>query len=270
MSCASESATAPCCDSCQTPSYENIQTVRVTVAEGKRLIAKGIAANKAVQARLQEGVVIITRGTTNTYIAEELAGLDTPAGSFVTGNIMPTGASGFNTDVRVLEIVLVNGERVEMSYDDALAMMTEEDIVFKGANLLNYAKGQAAVNIGAPGGGTVGKLRKYTDEGKGKWIIPIGLEKDCSTDLEMMASILDENNDNRERTVLLNVGSEGVYTEIEALKEFADVDIYQIAMGGVNGAEGGVSLMVCGSKEQVDKAVAVVNSVHGEKPFGSN
>lgn len=268
MSCASESATTPCCDSCHTPSYENIQTVRVTVAEGKRLIAKGIAANKAVQSRLQEGVVIITRGTTNTYLAEELAGLDTPAGSFVTGNIMPTGASGFNTDVRVMEIVLVNGERVEMSYDDALAMMTEEDIVFKGANLLNYAKGQAAVNIGAPGGGTVGKLRKYTDEGKGKWIIPVGLEKDCSTDLETMASILNENNDNRERTVLLNVASEGVYTEIEALKEFADVDIYQLAMGGVNGAEGGVSLMVCGSKEQVDKAVAVVDSVHGEKPFG--
>ncbi len=266
-SCASEATTSSCCSECEVPTYENIQTVRLTVSEGKRLIAKGIAENKQVKERLESGVVIITRGTTNTYIAEEIAALNSPAGSFVTGKILPTGAKGFAPSQPVAEIILINGERAEMSYDEALTLLKEGDIVFKGANLLNYSKGQAAVNIGAPGGGTVGKLRKYTDQGLGEWIIPIGLEKDCSADLLQLASILDTNNENRQGTVLLNVATEGVYTEIEALKEFATVDIFQIAMGGIGGAEGGVSLMICGSKEEVDKAVAAAKSVHGEKPF---
>ncbi|MFR9649281.1 MAG: hypothetical protein SNJ33_05015 [Rikenellaceae bacterium] len=250
-----------------TPEYENIQTARFTVGEGKRLIAKGIAANKEVAARLEKGMVIITRGTTNTYIAEELVGLSADAGSFVTGSIFPTGAAGFTTEQSVGEIVIVDGEVVDMSYDDALAQMSAGDIVFKGGNILNYAKGQAAVNMGAPTGGTVAKLRKYTDIGEGKWIIPIGLEKDCSLDIEHLSQILSQNNSSREGTVLLNVGKEGIYTEIEALKEFADVDIYPIALGGVGGAEGGVSLMICGSKGEVDKAMEVAKSVHGEAKF---
>ncbi len=266
MGCTAKSGNTECCEQ-TTPSYENIQTIRFTVSEGKRLIAKGLAQNSNVKARLENGMVIITRGTTNTYIAQELAGLDTPAGSFVTGRIFPTGAAGFTTDVRVMDIVLINGEVADMSYDDALAQMQAEDIVFKGANLLNYAKGQASVNIGAANGGTVGKLRKYTDNGQGRWIVPVGLEKDCSTDLEIFAKILNENNESREGTVLQNVTSEGIYTEIEAIKEFADVDVYQVAMGGIGGAEGGVSLMVCGSKSEVDKAIAAASQVHGEERF---
>lgn len=55
-------------------------TARLTVSESKRLIAKGIAANKDVKDRLENGIVIITLGTTNTYLAEELAGLSAPRG----------------------------------------------------------------------------------------------------------------------------------------------------------------------------------------------
>ena len=71
-------------DTLSQKNYEYISTLRLTVSESKRLIAKGIAVNKEVRERLENGMVIITLGTTNTYIAEELAGLDTPRGSFVT------------------------------------------------------------------------------------------------------------------------------------------------------------------------------------------
>lgn len=71
--------------------YSTLTTVRLTVSESKRLIAKGIVANQEVRERLQNGMVIITLGTTNTYIAEELTGLQAPRGSFVTGRIFPTG-----------------------------------------------------------------------------------------------------------------------------------------------------------------------------------
>lgn len=274
--------------------YKSIQTVRLTVAEGKKLIAKGIANNENVKKRLKSGVVIITRGSTNTYIAEALIGLDAPRGSFVTGKISPTTAGDFAIGLEpTAEIILVDGKCVEMSYGDALAMMSEGDIIFKGANLLNYSKGQVAVNVGAPDGGTIARLRQYTDRGIGRWIVPIGLEKDCSADLKFHFDILSKNSDSRNDTVLLNVGncgnvcsggdvgnvgkiccgdggsigSRGIYTEIEAIKEFADVDIYQIACGGINGAEGGVSLMICGSKIEVSKAVKTVTNIHGEPPF---
>ena len=144
--------------------YEIISTVRLTVGESKRLIAKGITANEDVQERLKNGIVIITLGTTN-----------------VTGRIFPSSKTDFAKDLkRHDEIVLINGKVSDIPYVNALERMTEKDIVFKGANMLNYAKRQAAVCVGAPDGGTVAKLRKYTDQGKGRWIVPVGLEKETA------------------------------------------------------------------------------------------
>ena len=57
-------------DTLSQKNYEYISTLRLTVSESKRLIAKGIAVNKEVRERLENGMVIITLGTTNTYIAE--------------------------------------------------------------------------------------------------------------------------------------------------------------------------------------------------------
>lgn len=255
-------------DSISAKEYATLATARLTVSEGKRLIAKGIAANKDVRARLQHGMVIITLGTTNTYIAEELAGLEAPRGSFVTGRIFPTGKEDFAKDLkRRSEIVLVNGQISDLSYLEALERMTEKDIVLKGANMLNYAKRQAAVCIGAPDGGTTAKLRKYTDRGKGRWIVPIGLEKETTQDLFEMQRMVNGSPNRAKGTVRLNVTQGNVYTEIEAIREFADIDVFVTAKGGVDGAEGGVSLLLCGSEEEVQKALDVIRQVIGEPEF---
>lgn len=255
-------------DSVSAKEYATLATARLTVSEGKRLIAKGIAANKDVRERLQHGMVIITLGTTNTYIAEELAGLEAPRGSFVTGRIFPTGKEDFAKDLkRRSEIVLVNGQISDLSYLEALERMTEKDIVLKGANMLNYAKRQAAVCIGAPDGGTTAKLRKYTDRGKGRWIVPIGLEKETTQDLFEMQRMVNGSPNRAKGTVRLNVTQGNVYTEIEAVREFADIDVFVTAKGGVDGAEGGVSLLLCGSEEEVQKALDVIRQVIGEPEF---
>lgn len=251
--------------------YETINTVRLTVAEGKRLIAKGLFANESVQSKLQKGVVIITRGTTNTYIAEEFVGYDGKRGSLVTGKIIPQGQADFTKGIaRANDIVIVDGKVTDLSYADGLAKMSDGDIIFKGANLLNYAKGQAAICIGAPDGGTVARLSPYAKSGAARWIIPIGLEKDSSADLFEVSNMLSENTERRNKSTLLwavDSTQAGIYTEIEAIKEFADVDIYQVANGGVAGAEGGVSLLLCGTKSEVDKATCVVAQVYGESTF---
>lgn len=248
--------------------YEILSTVRLTVSESKRLIAKGIAANKDVQDRLKNGIVIITLGTTNTYIAEELANLEAPRGSFVTGRIFPSSKEDFAKGLdRQSEIVLIKGEITDISFTDALARMHANDIVFKGANMVNYAKRQAAVCVGAPNGGTVTKLRKYTDQGKGHWIVPIGLEKETTQDLFEMQQLVNNSTQRDKGTVRLNATEGNIYTEIEAIKEFADVDVFVTAKGGVDGAEGGVSLLICGNKQEAEKAKKIVKQISGEPAF---
>lgn len=255
-------------DSFRSKEYATLVTKRLTVSESKRLIAKGISANKEVRERLQNGIVIITLGTTNTYIAEELVGLQAPRGSFVTGRIYPTGKEDFAKELeRCPEIVLVNGKISDISYAEALVRMDEKDIVLKGANMLNYAKRQAAVCVGAPDGGTVAKLRKYTDQGKGRWIVPIGLEKETTQDLFEMQRLVNESPCRAKGTVRLNATQGNVYTEIEAIKEFADIDVFVTAKGGIDGAEGGVSLLLCGTMEEVEKASNVIEQVIGEPEF---
>ena len=248
--------------------YEYMTTARLTVSESKRLIAKGSAANKDVKDRLENGIVIITLGTTNTYLAEELAGLSAPRGSFVTGRIFPSSKEDFARGMkRQSEIVLMKGKPADISYADALARMNAKDIVFKGANMVNYAKRQAAVCVGAPDGGTVAKLRKYTDEGKGRWIVPVGLEKETTQDLFEIQKITNGDIQRGKGTVRLNVTQGNIYTEIEAMKEFADVDVHVTAKGGVDGAEGGVSLLICGTKAEVEKAENIVKQLQGEPAF---
>ncbi len=270
--CGSEATTTPAVEEsvANAPKdYEVINTVRLTVAEGKRLIAKGLLENDYIQQKLNKGMVIITRGTTNTYIAEEMIGYSGARGSLVTGKIIPQGQEDFTKGIkREDDVVIIDGKVVEMSYADALAKMSDGDVIFKGANLMNYEKGQAGICIGAPDGGTVARLSPYAKSGAARWFIPIGLEKDCSGDLFAYSDMLAHNSERRKSATLLWVTDVAdIYTEIEAIKEFANVDIFPVANGGVAGAEGGVSLLLCGSVAEVQKATQAAESVLGEAPF---
>lgn len=247
-----------------------IAGINLTVAEGKRLIAKGIANHPAVKAKLEKGTVIITSGSTNTYIAEELAGLTAPHGSFMTGNITPEGTPGVNEGLeRIPNIVLIDGKKVDVDFEEALKQTTEGDIIFKGANMLNYDKKQAAVCIGAPDGGTTKRVRAVTTgEGKAKLIVPIGLEKQVYGDLneyETIAAVKTEQLAYVPR-VWVHQNAD-IFTEIEAIKTFASVNIVPFAAGGLAGREGGISLVVYGSKEEVQKVLDVVADIHGEAAF---
>ena len=58
-----------------------------------------------------------------------------------------------------------------------------------------------------------------------------------------------------------------IVTEIEALETLAGGLAMQSAAGGLAGAEGGVRLVVQGTKEQIDKVAELADSVRGEPPF---
>ncbi len=243
--------------------------INLTVAEGKRLIAEGIANTPAVKQKMENGMIIITRGTTNTYIAERLMGLDAPHGSFMTGNITPVSRGKVDVNmVKTLDAVLINGKTVELPLDEALSQLKEGDIVFKGANLLNYEKQQAAVCIGAPDGGTTAKIHPFTGEGKAKFIIPVGLEKDCSGDLAAYEEIMCQDIPRIAYAPKLWLHKDGeIYTEIEALKTFGNVKVIPFAAGGIAGREGGISLAVYGDSTDVKNVLKVIEKIQGEEPF---
>ena len=58
-----------------------------------------------------------------------------------------------------------------------------------------------------------------------------------------------------------------IVTEIEAIKELTGADAYQMAAGGIRGAEGAVRLLVEGTPEQIKEVKNVISDIEREKPF---
>ena len=243
-----------------------IAGINLTVSEGKRLISKGIAHHPKVKEKLKKGMVIITSGTTNTYIAEELAGLDAPHGSLMTGNVIPQGREDIAKGLtRVSNITLIDGVKVDIDFEEALKNMQPDDIVFKGANLLNYEKKQAAVCIGSPTGGTTAHIRSTENA---YLIVPVGLEKETFGDLLEYEKLFSGNavQSSQIPRLWVHTGAE-IFTEIEAIKTIASVNVAPFASGGIAGREGGISLAVYGKKEEVQKVLDFVASIQGEPSF---
>ncbi len=128
----------------------------LTVSESKRLIAKGVAAADFVRRAIDEGTLAIGSGTTNAYVVEEITGERFDKKTFVTGHTLPHGYDGPATSFTHPELVIQKGERLDLKVTEALEEMGPGDVCVKGANALNYERGQAAVLIGHPTGGTVG------------------------------------------------------------------------------------------------------------------
>ena len=122
----------------------------LTVAQSKRLIAKGIAQWDVVKRALDEGFVAVGSGTTNGYIIEELTGEPFAKLGHVTGRTLPANYAGPKITYEGHDLVLHKGERLAIGAREALEQMGPGDVFMKGANALNYERAQAAVLIGHP------------------------------------------------------------------------------------------------------------------------
>lgn len=243
--------------------------VWLTVAESKRLIANGLKNYPPIKERLKNGYVLITKGTTNTYVAEEFLNDTLTNGEYVLGHILPvSGTAKLDNSKKRKEVIFKNGLVIDTAYTSILNDMSDGDIVMKGANIINYQKKQAGVLIGHPTAGTVGVITPKIKEKKLRLIIPVGLEKETSQDIDVLSQITKVPHEavGGKMPYVWSLKGE-LFTELEAIKQFADVEAIHMASGGIGGAEGAVTICIRGSKEEVEKAVAVVKSVQGEKPF---
>ena len=246
-----------------------ISSAVLTVSEGKRLIAKAVANMPAVRNAMNKGMVIICKGTTNTLVAEELIGKPIERGSYVLGRVYPAAGDKKLTDCNQLnEIILINGKIAEdIKLDEAVQMLSPGDVVIKGANLLDYQNKLAGVCIAAPNSGTAGTIIPYVIARRAKLIIPIGLEKLISGSLPDIAARLNAPTPRLNNEPAMFTISGDIITEIEAIKQFADVKVYETACGGICGQEGGRWLAIEGAKSQVLKVAAIIKQLAGEQSF---
>ncbi len=243
--------------------------VSLTVAESKRLIAIGLSEYPPVKECMKNGKLILTKGTTNTYVAEELLHDSLTRGEYVLGYISPAKSlKKLDKSIKRKELVFVDGELMDVDYSEILPTMREGDIVIKGANIINHQSGQAAVMIGSATGGTVGKVYPIVQEKKLRLIIPVGLEKESSQNIDLLGeySKIKHERLGKKTPWLWSIKGE-LFTEIEAIKQFADVEVVHYGSGGIGGAEGAVSLLLRGSEVEVAKALDLVEGIQGEPSF---
>ncbi len=243
--------------------------VSLTVAESKRLIARGLIKYPPIKERLNRGYLIITKGTTNAYFVEELINETLAPGEYVLGHILPEkGDIELDRSKTRQELVFKNGVLQDTPYAEALDEMDAGDIVLKGANIINYQRGQAGVLIGSPTGGTTGVIVPKIKERNLRLIIPVGLEKESTQDINLLNqySKIPHEAIGKRMPNVWNIEGE-LFTELEAIRQFANVDATHIASGGIGGAEGAVTICIRGEREEVEKALKIINSIQGEPAF---
>ncbi len=253
----------------------------LTVAESKRLIGKAVAQMPIVKNALANGMVIIIKGTTNAYVAEEITGKKAEHAAFVTGRVEPEkGAKILPQAKAVNHVILEKGKVVDIPLPEAAKKLKAGDVVIKGANALDYKNKMAAVDILDPSGGTTGITMPFIVARKAYLVIPVGLEKLVAGDIvdltlkmrEPMESLPAPSGSSSSPFPGYNVPSMWlltgeIVTELEAIKVLTGATAFQCSAGGISGAEGGVWLVFRGTRDQVKKAMELAKSVQGEPPY---
>ncbi|MFW6189086.1 MAG: hypothetical protein ACOC7T_01525 [Planctomycetota bacterium] len=250
------------------PEAEHQNSFVLTVAESKRLIARQLKRDPRVIRALNQGIVAIAKGTTNSYVAEELAGEGINRHHYCTGTTRPA-EGGLEADIanRLPDVVLRGGDRVEgVSATEIVEEMGPGDIFIKGANAVNYDKKQAGILIGHPTGGTIGAAIGTVIARRATLLIPVGLEKSVPGDLHEAYRRMSAVAESSGPTLWPVDGY--IFTEIEALKlAMSGGEAALIGAGGIAGAEGSVRISVWGSPEHVSRAEGTVTDIQGEPPF---
>jgi len=243
----------------------------LTVAESKRLIAKGVARCPAVLAALKDGIVAVGKGTTNGYVVEELTGEPIHKPHYCTGNTRPY-KGGSKTDVanKLPDLVLRCGQRWEgVTAIEAAREMKAGDVFIKGANALNYDLRQAGILVGDPTGGTIGAVIGPVIGRRATLLVPVGLEKNIPGDLQEAYCLLTAASRNGSGVTLWPVDGE-IFTELEALDVLCGVDALPIGAGGICGAEGSVRIAVWGTKQQLQQVNSLLEGIYGEPAFAES
>ncbi|MBI4297293.1 MAG: hypothetical protein HY676_02040 [Chloroflexi bacterium] len=240
----------------------------LTPSESKRLIAKAVAALPEIETALQSGWIIISRGTTNAFVAEELMGVSIENKIRYAAGIISQGKLGIAPrETQMKPFVLHKGQPAELLPEKALEGFGPDDVFIKGANAVDLG-GNTGVLVAGEQGGTIGGALTTLSARGSHLIMPIGLEKLVPS----VADVAYRMGTRRYKYSMgMNVGlipvSTGqVVTEIQALKVLSGATASHAASGGIGNSQGSVVLVIEGEEEAVEKAWAIIQSIKGEHP----
>ncbi len=247
-----------------------------TPSLSKRLIAKGVATMPPVQKAFREGKVLLSSGTTATYIYGELCG-ELPEGPIACGMVTEKGlcvGSGMTDFLgshgHARYWYFEKGRPVPSEDIEAvLEEFTAEDVFIKGANALDCRE-QAGILLGVESGGLTGRVIGYVMARGVHFVIPVGLEK--SVQGLVTDSAREMGTRRVEHVSGMPVGmmpvTGTVVTECSALERMADVQTSHVASGGVAGAEGAAVLLVKGEGSEIKKILTLYATLREEDSRG--
>jgi len=239
-----------------------------TPAESKRLIAKAVAELPEVKRALKEGTIIIARGTTNAFVAEEILGTSIDKTCYAVGVVTNGELNATAPHTRMKPFIIRKGEVVDMELPEAVRGFREEDVFIKGANAIDM-NGNAAIFVAGETGGTLGQVFPFVIPRGAHLIVPAGLEKLIPSVLEaaVKCGIFRFKYSTGLPAGLVPLINAKVITEIQALGILAGVKATHIASGGIGGSEGTVVLSLEGEEGGIEKALSLMKEVKGEPPI---
>ena len=239
--------------------------VVLTPAESRRLLAKAVAALPEVQLAFKKGRLAILSGGTTSFVLEELTWEKIEPPRFSMG----MSAAGLLTssieEGRVNGRCFVEGTVVDIPYPEFVKTMGRGDALVKGANAVD-ATGTIGVLLSNENGGAIGSIFGPASARGIPVIAPVGLEK-------QVWSVVDAAQGWGQTTLNYSMGIKVGYaaitnalvvTEIQALAILAGVRARIVGCGGIAGSEGAVILLLEGERENLHKAVDLVESIKGE------
>lgn len=239
----------------------------LTVAESKRLIAKATVQKDCVKAALNGGRLILSGGTTNGYILEELLGKEIDKANYTAGIVAGGRQCVTDPDSRIQPHVWENGKLSSRSWLDVLADFGPKDVFIKGANAVD-ADGNVGILMANPVGGTIGQALGILYARGSHLVVPVGLEKMIPS-VKQAAQVTPGIHGYYKRigqaTGFMPLSNVQVITEIEALSILFGVESYAVAAGGCGGSEGAVTLVATGEASKLDKLeVFLKQEIKGE------
>lgn len=250
--------------------------ITLTVPEGKEIIAEAILVLPEVKKALKKGHVLLKGGTTISALSEKLVGKSlwicgriTPKGT--KEGIAPAGSSKVTSATHCLLFTNGKAEDVDSVIITEKALRLKKDDVFIISPNAFDAYGWAAMMAGFPFGGPVGGAVTGLGAQGVITIIAAGQEKFIPGTI--MEAVKAAGKTAIDISFGLPVGlipfTGKIISEKEAIEILSEVKATIIGKGGILGAEGSVTLVVEGNRDEVEKIVEIVKSIKGASTKGT-
>ena len=257
--------------------------VSLTPTESKKLLAKALAEMVTIKEAMEKGLVVIHPSSTTLFLIEELTG-KRPQGLWVCGMIIPEGACVSREQREAVKKILIKlkgrkrdpGQfpfswvfekgsfKTGLPLASLLDKMDKQDVYVKGANAID-PQGKAGVLYAGIAAGTFGKVIKAFRNKGFAIVLPTGLEKLIPTPIEKAAKYASRTKMDVAMGIPVGlIPSPGeVVTEVEAIHILSGAEAVIVGAGGIDGAEGSVTLVIKGSKKNVTRSYQIIEAVKG-------